>query len=208
MAKVCAKRLPFSAIPKTNEKDKLVSKTKAKHDQGSLVSLATGITDEGKIAIATAMNSVIANLFALYVKTKNFHWHMTGVHFRDHHLLLDDQGAQVLATIDPAAERVRKLGQSTLRSLGHIVRLQSIADSDAEKVTQRKCLLNCVRITAWSSAPYAAFMMFATERGMWPRQALSRTGSTRLKDGSGSSQMRLGTTRFIADWARSQRSTF
>jgi starvation-inducible DNA-binding protein len=100
-----------------------------------LVRQAPGITAEGANAISYALNVVLADLFALYVKTKNFHWHMTGAHFRDYHLLLDEQSAQVLATIDPAAERVRKLGRSTLRSLGQIARLRRAADNDAADVT-------------------------------------------------------------------------
>ena len=93
-----------------------------------------GITAEGATAIGNSLNTVLADLFALYVKTKNFHWHMSGAHFRDYHLLLDDQGSQILATIDPAAERVRKLGRFTLRSIGQIARLQHITDNDAETV--------------------------------------------------------------------------
>ena len=72
--------------------------------------------------IAEALNKIIADTFALYVKTKNFHWHMSGPHFRDYHLLLDDQGEDIYATIDPLAERVRKLGQSTLTSIGSIAK--------------------------------------------------------------------------------------
>jgi starvation-inducible DNA-binding protein len=94
-----------------------------------------GITAEGATAIADGLNAVVADLFALYVKTKNFHWHMTGPHFRDYHQMLDDQGSQVLETIDPAAERVRKLGRTTLRSVGHIARLRRAADNEAESVT-------------------------------------------------------------------------
>jgi starvation-inducible DNA-binding protein len=93
-----------------------------------------GITAEGATAIADGLNAVVADLFALYVKTKNFHWHMTGPHFRDYHQMLDDQGAQVLETIDPAAERVRKLGRTSLRSVGHIARLQRATDNDAQSV--------------------------------------------------------------------------
>jgi starvation-inducible DNA-binding protein len=93
------------------------------------------ITAEAATAIADGLNAVVADLFALYVKTKNFHWHITGPHFRDHHQMLDDQGTQLLETIDPAAERVRKLGRTTLRSVGHIARLQRIADNDADNVT-------------------------------------------------------------------------
>ncbi|MGH9655126.1 MAG: Dps family protein [Bryobacteraceae bacterium] len=84
--------------------------------------------------IAGAMNAVLADVFALYLKTKNFHWHMSGPHFRDYHLLLDEQGDQLFAMTDPIAERVRKIGGETIKSLGHIVRLQRILDNDAEYV--------------------------------------------------------------------------
>ena len=87
-----------------------------------------------------ALNTIIADLFALYLKTKNFHWHVTGPHFRDYHLLLDDQATQVLATIDPAAERVRKLGAGTLRSIGDIARRQRIADNDDGTVSANEML--------------------------------------------------------------------
>ncbi len=84
--------------------------------------------------IATTMNAILADVFALYMKTKNFHWHMSGPHFRDYHLLLDDQADQIYAMGDPVAERVRKMGGTTIRSIGHIARLQSIRDNDAEFV--------------------------------------------------------------------------
>jgi starvation-inducible DNA-binding protein len=84
--------------------------------------------------IAGALNGLLADSFALYLKTKNFHWHMSGSHFRDYHLLLDEQAAQIFATTDPLAERVRKIGATTLRSIGEIGRLQRIADNDAEHV--------------------------------------------------------------------------
>lgn len=86
-------------------------------------------------AIAAELNKLTADAFALYVKTKNFHWHMSGPHFRDYHLLLDEQGAQIFATIDPLAERSRKLGQPTLRSIGNIAKLSRIRDNDAEFVS-------------------------------------------------------------------------
>jgi starvation-inducible DNA-binding protein len=85
--------------------------------------------------ITGALNALAADMFALYLKTKNFHWHISGPHFRDYHLLLDEQGDQIFATIDPIAERVRKVGGTTLRSVGHIGRLQRILDNDAEYVT-------------------------------------------------------------------------
>ena len=82
-----------------------------------------------------ALNALLADTFALYVKTKNFHWHMSGPHFRDYHLLLDEQADQIFAITDPIAERVRKLGGITLHSLGQIGRLQRIKDTDADYVT-------------------------------------------------------------------------
>lgn len=85
-------------------------------------------------AVAEALNMLVADAFALYVKTKNFHWHMSGPHFRDYHLLLDEQADQIFASIDPLAERVRKLGGITLRSIGHIAKLQSIKDNDDDDV--------------------------------------------------------------------------
>ena len=85
--------------------------------------------------IAAALNALLADVFTLYLKTKNFHWHMNGPHFRDFHLLLDDHGDQIFAMSDDIAERVRKIGGTTIRSIGHISRLQRISDNDAEYVT-------------------------------------------------------------------------
>src|SRR5207237_6685911 len=84
--------------------------------------------------IAGAMNSILADVFALYLKTKNFHWHMRGSHFRDYHLLLDEQGDQLFAMTDPIAERVRKVGGLTIKSIGHIARLRRVLDNDADYV--------------------------------------------------------------------------
>jgi starvation-inducible DNA-binding protein len=85
--------------------------------------------------ISAAMNAILADTFALYLKTKNFHWHMSGPNFRDYHLLLDDQADQIYAMTDPIAERVRKIGGSTLKSIRHIARLQRVLDNDADYVT-------------------------------------------------------------------------
>ena len=85
--------------------------------------------------ISGALNALLADFFALYMKTKNFHWHVSGPHFRDYHLLLDEQAEQIYATTDPIAERVRKLGGTTVRSIGHVARLQRVSDNDAEFVT-------------------------------------------------------------------------
>jgi starvation-inducible DNA-binding protein len=84
--------------------------------------------------VAAALNLLLADVFALYLKTKNFHWHMSGPHFRDYHLLLDEQADQIFAMTDALAERVRKIGSTTLRSIGHIARLQRVLDNDAEYV--------------------------------------------------------------------------
>lgn len=84
--------------------------------------------------IEGAMNAILADIFALYLKTKNFHWHMSGPHFRDYHLLLDEQADQIFAMTDPIAERVRKLGGCTLRSVGHVARLKRVLDNDAAYV--------------------------------------------------------------------------
>ena len=84
--------------------------------------------------ISAAMNAILADVFALYVKTKNFHWHMSGPHFRDYHLLLDEHADQLFAMTDPIAERVRKIGGLTLRSIGNISRTQRVLDNDAEYV--------------------------------------------------------------------------
>lgn len=84
--------------------------------------------------ISGTMNAILADVFALYVKTKNFHWHMSGPHFRDYHLLLDEHADQLFAMTDPIAERVRKIGGLTLRSIGHIARTQRVLDNDAEYV--------------------------------------------------------------------------
>jgi starvation-inducible DNA-binding protein len=95
-------------------------------------------TDLGSNAvrdISGALNSLLADMFALYVKTKNFHWHMSGPNFRDYHLLLDEQAEQIFATTDAIAERIRKIGGTTLRSIGHIGRLQRFLDNDADYVT-------------------------------------------------------------------------
>jgi len=90
--------------------------------------------------IAAALNGVLADVFALYLKTKNFHWHMSGSHFRDYHLMLDEQSDQILAMTDVLAERVRKVGQLTLHSIGEISRNQRIKDNDAPYVTPRDML--------------------------------------------------------------------
>jgi starvation-inducible DNA-binding protein len=94
----------------------------------------TDLSPEAVRAVSEALNAVLADTFALYVKTKNFHWHISGPHFRSYHLLLDEQSEQVLATVDELAERVRKIGGTTLRSIGQIARLMRIRDNDEDFV--------------------------------------------------------------------------
>src|SRR4026209_2086645 len=99
------------------------------------LTVPTDLTRSAVKDIAGAMNAILADMFALYLKTKNFHWHMSGPHFRDYHLLLDEQSEQIFATTDDIAERARKIGGTTLRSIGHIGRLQRVLDNDADFVT-------------------------------------------------------------------------
>jgi starvation-inducible DNA-binding protein len=91
-------------------------------------------------SVADALNGILADSYALYLKTKNFHWHVSGPHFRDYHLMLDDQATQILGTTDAIAERVRKTGGTTLRSIGDIARRQTIRDNDADFVSARDML--------------------------------------------------------------------
>ncbi len=100
----------------------------------------TDLTSNATQDIAAGLNLLLADAFALYLKTKNFHWHMSGPHFRDYHLLLDEQSEQIFATTDALAERVRKIGGTTLRSIGHIARLQRVRDNDVDYVTPHDML--------------------------------------------------------------------
>src|SRR6201988_3967076 len=93
-----------------------------------------GFSPEEVKNLSSVLNAVLADVFALYLKTKNFHWHMSGPHFRDYHLLLDEHADQIYEMTDPIAERIRKVGGTTLRSIGHIARLQRIKDNDADYV--------------------------------------------------------------------------
>ncbi|HRO00504.1 DNA starvation/stationary phase protection protein [Nitrobacter sp.] len=100
----------------------------------------TDLSEEGVSKISTAMNAILADTFALYLKTKNFHWHVSGRHFRDYHLLLDEQSEQIFGTTDEIAERVRKIGGTTIRSIGQIAKLQTLEDNDESFVPPREML--------------------------------------------------------------------
>lgn len=114
--------------------------TDAKSRRTAALQTPTNLTSNATQDVAAGLNLLLADAFALYFKTKNFHWHMSGPHFRDYHLLLDDQSAQIFATTDALAERVRKIGGTTLRSIGHVARLQRVLDNDAEYVTPQDML--------------------------------------------------------------------
>src|SRR5712672_2490113 len=107
----------------------------AKLRQTAALDTPTDLKPNAVRDISGALNLLLADVFALYMKTKNFHWHVSGPHFRDYHLLLDEQAEQIFATTDDIAERVRKIGGTTLRSIGHIGRLQRVLDNDADFVT-------------------------------------------------------------------------
>ncbi len=100
----------------------------------------TGLGANATKDISTGLTALLADMFALYIKTKNFHWHMSGPHFRDYHLLLDEQATQIYDTTDVIAERARKVGGTTIRSIGHIARVKRLLDNDAEYVTAEDML--------------------------------------------------------------------
>jgi starvation-inducible DNA-binding protein len=112
------------------------AKTKRKAD----LHTPTGLGADATRDISAELNALLADTFALYLKTKNFHWHMSGPRFRDLHLLLDEQGEQIFAMTDDLAERVRKVGGTTIHSIGHIARLQRLSDNDADFVTPQDML--------------------------------------------------------------------
>jgi starvation-inducible DNA-binding protein len=102
--------------------------------------VAGGLEPRAVEAISSSLTVILADMFALYIKTKNFHWHVSGPHFRDYHLLLDEQSDQIFAATDAIAERVRKIGGTTLHSIGHVARLQRVADNDQEYVAPQDML--------------------------------------------------------------------
>jgi starvation-inducible DNA-binding protein len=110
------------------------------HRKRGPATMPSGFEPKSVAQISNAMTILLADLFALYVKTKNFHWHVSGPHFRDYHLLLDEQSEQIFATTDDVAERVRKIGGVTLHSIGQIARLQRVADNDEESVAAQRML--------------------------------------------------------------------
>jgi starvation-inducible DNA-binding protein len=114
--------------------------SEAKARRKAALDTPTNLTENATGDISGALTMLLADMFALYVKTKNFHWHVSGPHFRDYHLMLDEQAAQIFATTDDIAERARKIGGTTLRSISHIARLQRVLDNDADFVSPQDML--------------------------------------------------------------------
>lgn len=111
-----------------------------KSRQGAALHTRSDLGAQATLDIAASLTGLLADVFALYLKTKNFHWHLSGPNFRDYHLMLDEQGDQLFAMTDVIAERARKVGGNTLRSIGHIQRIQRLLDNDAEYVTPQDML--------------------------------------------------------------------
>lgn len=119
----------------TKKSEKTAEKTKdLKRRQTAALNTPSDLKAGASRDIAGGLNAILADVFSLYLKTKNFHWHVSGPHFRDYHLMLDEQADQLYAMTDPIAERIRKVGGTTLRSIGHIARISRILDNDAEYV--------------------------------------------------------------------------
>ncbi len=108
--------------------------------QAAALATPTDLGENATKDVSGGLNILLADVFALYFKTKNFHWHVSGPHFRDYHLMLDEQADEIYAMGDPIAERVRKLGGTTIRSVGHIKKLQRVLDNDADYVTPQDML--------------------------------------------------------------------
>jgi starvation-inducible DNA-binding protein len=104
------------------------------------INTPTDLSSQATPQLQGSLNALLADIFALHMKTKNFHWHMSGPHFRDYHLMLDEQATQIYGVVDDLAERVRKIGGTTLRSIGHIARLQRVLDNDADYVDPKGML--------------------------------------------------------------------
>ena len=111
-----------------------VTKLKPRQKPAAALDTPTDLAPEAVKAVSDALNTILADSYALYLKTKNFHWHVSGPHFRDYHLLLDEQAAQIEDSVDVLAERVRKIGGMTIRSIGQIAKLQRVKDNDEEVV--------------------------------------------------------------------------
>src|SRR5438105_12772856 len=134
MLRAAAHRRVPSRIPLTGKEHPMIT-DEAKIRRAATLKTPSDLGSDATRDLSGALNVLLADLFALYLKTKNFHWHVSGPHFRDYHLLLDEQADQIFATTDPMAERVRKIGGRTIHSVGQISRLTRLIDNDADYVT-------------------------------------------------------------------------
>src|SRR6202044_2027733 len=142
--------------------------------------------------ISGTLNAILADVFALYLKTKNFHWHMSGPHFRDYHLMLDDQSDQIFSMTDAIAERARKIGGTTVRSIGQISRLQRISDNDAEYVEPLDMIAELRDDNAVLTQSMVRRIRCVTRPGTSPPRAFWRTGLTNPRSASGFSSSAAG----------------
>jgi starvation-inducible DNA-binding protein len=147
-----------------------IKKQIPKEQQWIKLATPTDLASAATRDISGAMNAVLADVFSLYLKTKNFHWHLSGPHFRDYHLMFDEQASQIFAMTDPIAERVRKMGGLTIKSIGHISKLQRIADKRTT-LSPRICSPSCVRTTRLLRPDCVKFTMFATSIATSPLPA-------------------------------------
>ena len=146
----------------------------------------TDLSTENVNSITAALNPLVADAFALYLKTKNFHWHVSGSHFRDYHLMLDEQGDQIFAMTDVLAERVRKIGGTTLRSIGHVNKLKRITDNDADFVAPVDMLRELMEDNKTPSRSACVRLTRSRQKITTSRpRASSRSLSMRPKSGRG-----------------------
>ena len=146
----------------------------------------SNMPDDGVVAVSGTLNALLADTFALYVKTKSFHWHVSGPHFRDYHELFDEQAAQMLGVTDGIAERVSKIGGGTIRSIAHVGKLQRLQNNDGAFVRAGDMLRELMEDNKTLARQCGRHMTVAARRGTWRARACSRTGSTRPKSGYGS----------------------
>jgi starvation-inducible DNA-binding protein len=131
----------MTVISPSTKESQTMNAVLSKHSKSAPVSMPSGFDADAVASLSRVLTDLLADLFALYIKTKNFHWHISGPHFRDYHLLLDEQGDQILTTTDDVAERVRKIGGVTLHSIGQIAKLQRVADNEEEFVPAQDMLV-------------------------------------------------------------------
>jgi starvation-inducible DNA-binding protein len=157
-------RTPSKTLPRKTLPSRSTTPSKALPES---LDTPTDLPRNAVAPLGHALNGLVADAFALYLKTKNFHWHMSGPHFRDYHLLLDEQADQIFATTDPLAERVRKLGGKTLRSIGEIGRRQSLEDNKAMAHAMRTAHELCDEHKDVATASLLEVYIDETERRTW-----------------------------------------